>query len=278
MQIPHHPDESLWMAMHQGPRHRLTLTPLAHAPLRDGVAYGQYRLQCSDGDETVTCLEPSVYERYARTRDEGLVVPALTPKTDMRWDLDPYTTARRLTADRRKPITLNDHPWPTHAPAVQVIEHWSRRTAVKVDFWCTCGFHDGLTIDTADGRLTFEDYPLSADLREEHIEASDVPAAMATQEPAPIVVEPLPVPQAPPTPIPAALEPPSVTLSKVKIQSLRRRQWSTRAILGTTQSWHKERPTRERLKRAALQLWEDTTVPTSLLQRARLILTGRAEG
>jgi hypothetical protein len=113
-------------------------------------------------------------------------------------------------------------------------------------------------LETSSGRLTFEDYPLPASEEQEPI---TTPAAAATA-----------------ADITPTLEPtrPTVTLSKTKIQSLRRRQWSTRAIIGTTPNWHREHATRERLKRAAMQLWEDTTVPTSLLQRARSFLTGRA--
>jgi hypothetical protein len=200
-----------------------------------------------------------VYERYLRAQDEGLAVPELTPKTNMRWDLDPYTTAQRLTAHRSKRITLDNHPWPEHAPAVQVIERCSQtRTTVKVDFWCTCGFKDGLMLETSSGRLTFEDYPLPATEEQEPI---TTPAAAATAADITPTLEPTP---------------PTVTLSKTKIQSLRRRQWSTRAITGTAPNWHREHATRERLRRAAMQLWEDTTVPTSLLQRARSFLTGRA--
>lgn len=181
MQIPHHPDAALWIAIHTGPRHHVTLTPRAHQPIavRNGVEYLWCVLRCSDDeDENVTCLEPAVYARYVRARDEALAVPELPAKTDMRWDLDPYATAQRLTAHRARPLTLADHPWPEHAPAVQAIERWCQRMTVKVEFICTCGFRDGVMIDAPGGRLTFEDYPPVAATT-----TQQMPSAIVTQMP-----------------------------------------------------------------------------------------------
>jgi hypothetical protein len=186
MQIPHHPWERLWMAEHTGPRHRVTLAPHTHTPIaeREGIEYAQYIVRCScDPDDravTVTCLEAPVYERYAQARDSGLTVPTLTPKTNMRWDLDPYTTARRLNARRARRIPIDDHPWPAHAPAVQVFEKCFLGTTVKVEILCSCGFHDGLTFETPDGRLSFDDFPRPA-------AKTITPAPTAPVEPAPIV-------------------------------------------------------------------------------------------
>lgn len=183
LRIPHHPYEALWIAEHTGARHRITIEPHTNDPIevRDAVTYGRYLLRCACDDAsavTVTCLEPAVYARYARARDEGLTVPTFPEKTNLRWDLDPYTTARRLTADRARRIALDNHPWPTHVLTIQAFEHWCTRTMVKVDFLCTCGFRDGLTRETLSGRLTFEDCPLPA--------APPLVSDLTTQTPPPV--------------------------------------------------------------------------------------------